>query len=350
LLRALMFILHGPRAIEFMDYFVRLIFLMLWLSSPVARAQNSSFSAAFWNTSAANFPTNLQLTHVANSRNFLVSWTGATGNGGVNGCKLQYRRNDTVWTDLSGGFNCDVNTLNAAAVLPGDNWTTNFNPTGVAIRLTRISGSVEMGIFPQRATCTAKSGSASPTPNIDENCNALWDDTSGGSPVVVGYYPAGPLFPTGSFTIGDTLTCPPAATIPGADRLYQLYIGSQTPVFDVFDDDSCTVPITYYFPSWSSGGGPYILEYPQNQTAAFSRTPAFLDYWNGGNIASGLYNYTDTSCQTSINIRITVNFYKNYCNTSACGPTPTGSIRYRADAPNFKWQCTYVRDSALLYW
>lgn len=86
----------------------------------------------------------------------------------------------TGWTDLSGGFNCDVNTHNAAAVLPGDNWTTNFNPTGMAIRLMRISGSVEMGIFPQRTTCTAKSGSASPTPNIDEACNSLLDDTSGG--------------------------------------------------------------------------------------------------------------------------------------------------------------------------
>lgn len=128
-------------------------------------------------------PSNLVLTHTNNSRNFLVSWTAGSGNGGAGGCRLEYLRNGVTWTALAGTYNCDANTTSAAASFPTTAaWTNNFTNAGagVQVRIARVSDSASMGIFPQQARCFTAAGSASSTPNTDEDCNGDWNNTSGG--------------------------------------------------------------------------------------------------------------------------------------------------------------------------
>ncbi len=158
-------------------------------SSPTTGTGGATFTcnAGVWSAgasttcSAETAPTNLILAHTTRRRNFTVSWTAGSGNGGPGGCKLQYHRNGTTWTDLAGTYNCDANTTTAAANLPSaDGWTNNFNGTGVQVRLVRVSDGTEMGVFGTRTTCTASGGSSSATPTIDENCNHQWDDSVAG--------------------------------------------------------------------------------------------------------------------------------------------------------------------------
>jgi hypothetical protein len=85
--------------------------------------------------------------------------------------------NNTTWTDLAGTYNCDANTTNAAASLPSAaGWSSIFNGAGVQIRLVRISDSAVAGTFASTLTCTAIGSSATPTPDIDEDCNRNWDN------------------------------------------------------------------------------------------------------------------------------------------------------------------------------
>lgn len=165
-------------------------------------------------------PSALALNHSVRSRSFTVSWTAGTGNGGAGGCKLQYLRNDTTWTDLSGTYNCDATTTNVSANLPStDNWTNNFNGTGVQIRLALTTNSAAQGVFPQRTTCTTTGGSGSPTPTIDENCNAIWDDgvtNNWYSRDFAGFCDGNY---SGSMSIGGAYTCNPPASCSGSTDL-----------------------------------------------------------------------------------------------------------------------------------
>jgi len=123
-------------------------------------------------------PTALSLSQTANSRDFTVSWTGGSGNGGVNGCKLQYYTG-AVWTDLTfANYNCDANATNVAAQLNGDGFAqSTWATTGLQIRLVRISDSTVMGTFATKATCAATGGSGGPTPTVDEDCDTFWDNS-----------------------------------------------------------------------------------------------------------------------------------------------------------------------------
>jgi hypothetical protein len=127
--------------------------------------------------SSSTPPTGLSLTHSANSKNFWFSWTAGSGNGGAGGCRLQYYQNASTWTNISGTFNCDANQSNVFVSLPGDNWTNNFNATGVNIRIQRISDSSALGTFSEKLLCYSTGSSSSPTPTYDENCNGVWDDS-----------------------------------------------------------------------------------------------------------------------------------------------------------------------------
>jgi hypothetical protein len=119
-------------------------------------------------------PTSLSLTHTPGSRNFTVSWTAGSNNGT---CKLQYYRDGTTWTDLSGTYNCDATVTNSAASLPStDAWTSVFNGTGVSIRLVAVADSTPKGTFPQNTTCTTGTATNFRTPTIDEDCNTYWDN------------------------------------------------------------------------------------------------------------------------------------------------------------------------------
>ncbi len=129
---------------------------------------------------ASSPPSSLVLTHTANERTFRVSWNAGSGNGGANGCKIQFYRNNSVWTDLL-NMNCDANTIPGGQIVSLPNttgWTNNFNSTGVQVRVIRVSDSQLLGTFAQRLRCVSKAGSASSTPNIDEDCDHDWDDTT----------------------------------------------------------------------------------------------------------------------------------------------------------------------------
>ena len=153
--------------------------ILILLFGVFASAQLPPFSFLKSSSTASVAPTGLALTHSTRNRGFTVSWTAGSGNNGAGGCKLQYYQNGTTWTDLAGTYNCDSTTTNAAANLPsGDNWTNNFNGTGVQVRILRISDSTARGTFTQRTTCTTTSGSASSTPTIDEDCDARWNNTT----------------------------------------------------------------------------------------------------------------------------------------------------------------------------
>lgn len=123
---------------------------------------------------ASPLPTNLSLTHTNNNRSMTISWTGGTSAGT---CNLQYLRDGSTWTNFSTGHNCD-STASFTAYFPTTNyWTNNFNGTGVQVRVVRASDSSPYGTFPQTAKCSNIGDSYSPTPDIDENCNGMWDDS-----------------------------------------------------------------------------------------------------------------------------------------------------------------------------
>lgn len=156
--------------------FFFVIFASLLLTS-FAQAQMPTF---FFRKAAAPevSPTGLSLTHSTRNRTFTVSWTAGSGNGGAGGCRLQYYKDGSTWTNITGTFNCDATTTNSAASFPTTGgWTNNFNGTGVQVRLQRISDSSVVGTFSQRATCTSTTASATSTPDIDEDCDASWNNT-----------------------------------------------------------------------------------------------------------------------------------------------------------------------------
>jgi hypothetical protein len=120
-------------------------------------------------------PTSLSLVHGTRQRTFVVSWIGAGG--ASMPCKLQYKKDNTTWTDMPGSYQCEANSESAFAEFPTtNNWTNNFNSGGVSVRLILTSDSSVLGAFPQKPTCNANSGGDSGTPNIDENCNGNWSD------------------------------------------------------------------------------------------------------------------------------------------------------------------------------
>ena len=151
------------------------ICFLFFLSSAVF-AQMPAFSF-FKKYIFVSNPSSLTLSQTSSYRTFTVSWSAGTGNGGANGCKLQYFKDGTTWTDLTGTYNCDAVATNVAASFPATaNWTNNFNATGVQVRLLRVSDSGALGTFSQKGVCSTLSGSGSSTPDIDEDCNGVWDN------------------------------------------------------------------------------------------------------------------------------------------------------------------------------
>jgi len=122
-------------------------------------------------------PSNLALSHTANNESFTVSWTAGSGNGGIGGCKMQFYTGST-WADISSAadVNCDTDLSEGAFTLNADGWKAHWN--GTEVRLVRKSDLTAVGTFPQTLSCTTLSGSATPTPSIDEDCNGYWDNTT----------------------------------------------------------------------------------------------------------------------------------------------------------------------------
>lgn len=159
-------------------------------------------------------PTNLSITHYSNYSYFYFSWTGGYGNGGTGGCKIQFLKNGTTWTDLA-LQNCDSNRTNAIVNLPGDGWTNNFNSSGVSVRVIRTSDSVVLGSFSQKLLCYSAGYSTYSTPTYDENCNGYWDDYSSSyNPNYVGGCPSGQICLQGAY-YSNPSTCTGTVTNSG---------------------------------------------------------------------------------------------------------------------------------------
>lgn len=108
------------------------------------------------------------------TKTFTFSWTTWSGNGWS--CKLQYLKNGSTWTDISGtNYNCDTTISNQSVSLPADGWYS-WNWDWVQIRIIRTSDSTVVGAFPQSLLCSATSWAPWSTPNIDEDCNWVWDN------------------------------------------------------------------------------------------------------------------------------------------------------------------------------
>jgi hypothetical protein len=120
-------------------------------------------------------PSGLTLVQTPNHQSLTVSWTGGSGNGGANGCKLQYSNGGTTsWTDLTGlTYNCDANQSATTVNLPGDGWTTSWST--VYVQLVNSTGT-SLGVFPAQATCSAIATSSTSTPGVDENCDGVWNN------------------------------------------------------------------------------------------------------------------------------------------------------------------------------
>lgn len=216
---------------------------------------------------ASSPPTSLVLTQTVRRRDFTVSWTAGTGNGGVGGCRLQYYTG-SVWTDLSyATYNCDANTTNAAAQLNGDNFTaTTWNATGLQIRLQRISDSASVAAFSQNATCSAVGGSGSATPLIDEDCNRYWDNYTTGT----GYNFLGQCANGASTaTPGASYSCTPptpSSCQSGADTVsfWMVSWNGVTNGFNCYMSDATCTNLTYACSS------PGVSLYAQNGTVPTS--------------------------------------------------------------------------------
>jgi prepilin-type N-terminal cleavage/methylation domain-containing protein len=143
-----------------------------WTCSGLNGWSNDICSKA--NPACSVAPTGLILSHTAWSKSFSFSLTAGSWNGAS--CKLQYYRNWSVWTDINANtYNCDTNIVSQAVTLPADGWYA-WNWNGTQIRLIRVSDSVEIGIFSQLLSCSVVSGSANSTPNVDEDCNGIWNN------------------------------------------------------------------------------------------------------------------------------------------------------------------------------
>lgn len=138
----------------------------------------------------AGAPTNLMMLFAGNSGFGNFMWSPGSGNGGPGGCKIQYLKDGTTWTDTLDNnifglppLDCDAESGGMVLFSLADNWTNNF-ATGVSFRLVRTSTEEVLGVFPELAVCSPSDGSSSSTPFQDEDCDGRWDNivNAGGTP------------------------------------------------------------------------------------------------------------------------------------------------------------------------
>lgn len=153
------------------DYFIPTKTTAEW------NAFNANLPSGVATSSCQANPSNLALSHVTRSKSFSVSWTAGANNGGVGGCKLQFYTG-SIWTDITSATstNCDADSVSASYTLNADGWKASWD--GTQIRLLRKSDSVVVGTFSQTLACVAATGSGSPTPTVDEDCNGSWDNAT----------------------------------------------------------------------------------------------------------------------------------------------------------------------------
>lgn len=121
-------------------------------------------------------PNIISLSHSTRSKTFTVSWTSGSSS---MPCKLQFYTG-SAWTDISSTvsspLNCGTTVVSQNVTLNGDGWKSNWN--GTQVRILRIADSSVLGTFAQMLSCSTTGGSSSSTPNIDEDCNGSWDNST----------------------------------------------------------------------------------------------------------------------------------------------------------------------------
>lgn len=158
---------------------VILLAMIVAITSLFSWAGTSTVSLSGIASSFVIGPSGISLSHTLRSKNFTVSWTAGTGNGGPGGCKLQFRNASLSWVDLL-SVNCDANGSAIGTIsLPSDGWYGG-SWSSVDVRLLRVMDSSVLGTVGQ-LTCSSTTGAASATPSLDENCNNQWDDTTSSS-------------------------------------------------------------------------------------------------------------------------------------------------------------------------
>lgn len=155
---------------------------------------NTNFNTASETTAVVNDPIpedpvdlgnkpllDLKIAHVNGNREFFVTTQGLSVTDSQ--CKLQFKKNGTTWTDFGNDFLCNSDFANIKFVLPGDDWTNNFNAAsgGVQVRIVKASTKAEVGAFSQKLNCTINAVAVAETPLVDENCNRKWDDFVNGT-------------------------------------------------------------------------------------------------------------------------------------------------------------------------
>lgn len=132
-------------------------------------------SVAVFRPGTAAAPSSPGVNHTANADAFTASWSAGAGNGGVDGCVLQWQTGASTWSTLR-NVNCDVNTAAQAADLPPSGWVAAWS--SINTRVVRRYDLRNPVVFPQALTCTPMAPAGSPTPSVDEDCDGLWDDVS----------------------------------------------------------------------------------------------------------------------------------------------------------------------------
>lgn len=166
-------------------------------------------------------PTNLALTGSNGSRIWSVSWTAGVAHNAP--CKLQYFKNESIWVDAPvANVSCNTTTMMNIEFDKHENWTNNFDATGVKVRLAHAYTDASIAEFPQRATCVMQPDPATATPNVDENCNSKWfdegPDACAGSPAA-GTYCLGGALAMGTLSGATYMTTPGGCgEIPVAQR------------------------------------------------------------------------------------------------------------------------------------
>ena len=211
------------------------------------------------------------LTHVSNNRNFNVAWSAGSNNGGPGSCTIEYQRRDTSWRPVASptSVDCDSDgSLVGPVTLPPDGWLGGAWASPVSVRLVRNSDNAEICNLGS-LTCSAVAGSSVPTPNVDENCNNGWDDSTN-TPSYINH-------PLGSMALGAAYSCP---DIPGASFISVEMVSNDLEFTEYRMNQDCTGAYTFRSPylihrlSQKSGTlpGPGPFEFGVMSTANFSPT------------------------------------------------------------------------------
>ncbi len=88
----------------------------------------------------------LKITHINGNRGFLINIKNINITDAQ--CHLQFQKDGSTWIDLQPEFSCNTDTGAQTFYLPSeDNWTNNFNATGVQIRVVKALATKPVATF-----------------------------------------------------------------------------------------------------------------------------------------------------------------------------------------------------------